>query len=735
VEDGNRQFAAGKLADAELLYRKAIQKDGTHGDAHYRLGLVFLRQNKGVEAFQLFTRAVELQPTHRDALQNLGDIALAVYMADTRRPQHMYDTLKRAAKSLMDQEPASYDANRLAGFLALIDSQPSEAVRLFRQADQAKPGQPELRLTLAQALIQAGDAAEGEALALKVADSNPEFDEAYMMLFRRFVSDRRPSDAEAILKRRIDNNPTRADHVVSLAAYYSATNQKAKADELLAKVTSDSTLYPDGTLAAGDYEVRSGNYEAALSYYARGMNSPGPSQLTSRKRYVGALVLAGRRSEASGLLEQLAKEAPDDRDVRASRAYLLLESGTAEGTKQAMDQIRELIKEKDDQSALHFHLGRGLLAQGDTEGARKEWLRAVQLDAVDIRPRLGLARLSLNTGDASSALRQAEELLQIYIGNPELELIRAGALQASGRFPEARSALDGLRKRFPGNPAVESESAFLALADRKPLEAERGFRKLYRPGDPNLRILVGLTQALLQAGKRGDALRLLEDDLKAVPNRSAVQVMLAEGYAASGEPEKAAGLLEAVIQAEPGTTSAYGVLAGIRLRENRLGDAIQLLTTATEKSPGNADLLASLGEVQHAENRLDEAERSLRAALAADSGSRRARIGLALVLADAGSKLDEALQSAQAALTRMPSDLLARDALAYVYLKQKRTDVALTSFRGVTSQNPNVPLFRYHYGLALAESGETAKARAEFEAALAQNPPPFLEKRIRAALR
>mgnify|MGYP001236450624 CR=1 FL=1 len=163
IAEGNRQFEAGKLQDAELLYRKALQKEANSGEAHYRLALAALKQNKGVEAFQLLNRAIELQPDNKEAFARLGEIALAVYMADTRRPETMHATLQRATKRLLELEPEGYDGNRFAGFLALMDAQPTEAVKLFRKAEKVKPDEPELRLTIAQALIQAGEPEEGEA--------------------------------------------------------------------------------------------------------------------------------------------------------------------------------------------------------------------------------------------------------------------------------------------------------------------------------------------------------------------------------------------------------------------------------------------------------------------------------------------------------------------------------------------------------------------------------------------
>jgi len=67
VSLGNGFFDHGELEDAALNYRKAIQQDANYGEAHYRLGLCSLKQEKGQEALQALQRAVELMPANTDA--------------------------------------------------------------------------------------------------------------------------------------------------------------------------------------------------------------------------------------------------------------------------------------------------------------------------------------------------------------------------------------------------------------------------------------------------------------------------------------------------------------------------------------------------------------------------------------------------------------------------------------------------------------------------------------------
>lgn len=734
VEVGNRQLAEGKLQDAKLSYRKALQADEKNAEAFYRLGLLHLQEKKGLDAYQALTRAVELRPDHKDALQKLGDLALLAYVADPRRPEPLQASVQKVAGQLLKLDANSFDGNRFSGHLALWGNRPAEAVSFFEKADRSKPNDPELRLMLAQALIQEGKAAEGEAMVRQLIASKPDFERGYEYLFRRFVLAGKLPDAESVLVQRASNIPGNGENFAQLAAFYAATNQQPKAVEVMRQLTSDRARFPDGLLVAGDYEAKHGNYQAAAEHYAKGAQQSGGSQNLCRKKYAGTLVLLGRRQEASDLLGKLKKDLPNDRDVRSAEAYLLLESGTPDNVKQAVAEIRTLIEEKDDQSALHFHLGRALAAAGDTVAARQEWVRAVQLDGADLRPRLALARLSLAIGDPSGAFRQLDELASLFIGNPEVALLRVSALQSLARLPEARKALAALQAKHPGNHAVEMQHASLLLAEDRIGEAEKAYRKLYRVGDPNPGPLLGLAQALVLQGNRDAAVTLLEKDLQSVPGRPDVQVALARGYLVTGRAEKARALLESAVASPVPSASLRRALADLNVHEGKYDLAIPILTELTKSNPVDTELLAYLGEVRHAADQLPEAEKDLREALKRAPDSRRARLSLALLLADTGQKLDEAMELAHVELRKEASDLAARDAIGYIYLKQKKTDVALATLQGLSQKNPREAIYRYHYGLALRESGNAEKSRDELQAALSLNPPPALAAKIKQAM-
>ena len=77
VRQGNKQFHAGKYAEAEVDYRKAVEKNGKNAQAVYNLGNALLAQRKDSAAIEQFQAAAKLETNSRRrsyAYHNIGVI-------------------------------------------------------------------------------------------------------------------------------------------------------------------------------------------------------------------------------------------------------------------------------------------------------------------------------------------------------------------------------------------------------------------------------------------------------------------------------------------------------------------------------------------------------------------------------------------------------------------------------------------------------------------------------------
>lgn len=140
LEKGDQFVAQRKFAEAELNYRKAIQKNPSFGKAYYQLGLTQIKEGKLLDAYQTFSATVKLMPDSDDVKVSLADLSFSLYLVDPRHSQAPYDLATSLSDQLLAKNPKSYDALRLKGHLAAAGKKVDLAESLYRQANAVKIG-------------------------------------------------------------------------------------------------------------------------------------------------------------------------------------------------------------------------------------------------------------------------------------------------------------------------------------------------------------------------------------------------------------------------------------------------------------------------------------------------------------------------------------------------------------------------------------------------------------------
>ena len=144
----------GHLNDAETMLRRALEWAPNMAEACSNLGLVLAAKSQHDNAIASFNRAIALKPDYAEAHHNLG-LAL----------EHKRD-MERALASYaraVEIKPDYGDALCNLGMALHVGRSPDEAVPIYRRALAAKPELERLRVYLAVALAQAGDAAAASA--------------------------------------------------------------------------------------------------------------------------------------------------------------------------------------------------------------------------------------------------------------------------------------------------------------------------------------------------------------------------------------------------------------------------------------------------------------------------------------------------------------------------------------------------------------------------------------------
>ena len=191
---GQQLHMAGRMAEAETIYRQVIAAMPRHADALHALGGLALQAGQPAVADTLLIQAIGLKPA-ADFQLTRANALLAL-----RRPEDAAQT----ARLVLRARPQSAEAHQVLGHALSDGGQPEEAIDAYRTALRLKPALPDIRNNLGMALRQANRLEEAEQ-ELRQAPPEPE-----SLVNLSSVQKERGAfaDAEATLRQALRITPT-----------------------------------------------------------------------------------------------------------------------------------------------------------------------------------------------------------------------------------------------------------------------------------------------------------------------------------------------------------------------------------------------------------------------------------------------------------------------------------------------------------------------------------------------
>jgi tetratricopeptide (TPR) repeat protein len=149
-----QRHEAGLPKEAERLFRQVLTIDPHHAGSLHRLGVIAFQSGRHDQAISLIARAIEHNPGEASAHSNLG---IVMYH------QGRMDEAVACFREALAITPAFSQAlNNLGNTLKALKRH-DEAIACYREALSLQPDDPEVRYSLAMALLAAGDMAAGWA--------------------------------------------------------------------------------------------------------------------------------------------------------------------------------------------------------------------------------------------------------------------------------------------------------------------------------------------------------------------------------------------------------------------------------------------------------------------------------------------------------------------------------------------------------------------------------------------
>ncbi len=254
---------AGRLREAEEIYRRILQADPGHAEALGLLGAIAFAAGHNEQALELISQAIAAKPDYGDAHANLGTVLLAM-----ERSEEALESLDKAIA--LNPGHAEAFNNKGAALKAL--GRFDEASVCYRKAIDLRPDSAEVHYNLGNVFNKLERLDEALASFQKAIDLRPEYAEAHNNLGNLYRDMNRMDEAVTTYQTCIATNPDYAEAYSNLGL---AEQAFGRLDEAVASYHKALALNPNFAEAYGNLglahqvmgrlEEAVGSYQLALA--------------------------------------------------------------------------------------------------------------------------------------------------------------------------------------------------------------------------------------------------------------------------------------------------------------------------------------------------------------------------------------------------------------------------------------------------------------------------------------
>lgn len=510
---GSYLLGAGSVRQALPYLEAAWGGSGRDPDIGQRLARAYFRAGKVDKCQGVVDDILSRRKDNFEALM-LG-AKLAYIRGQRKRAREL---LEAAA----EQEPGSFEAQRLLGKVYLELGQDEQALAAYARSIAIDPQYPYLHYRYALLLKKFGKLEQAKSSLLTAIRLDPHLGEAVLELASIWVGEDRYAQAESLLVAFLTREPGSEEGVVGLARLYLREGKLDEGIRLLEKERREGGLGAEAQFLLGRFYVEAKEYEEAIDVleglFRREQNSP------ELARILGDVSLrAGRPERARKYYRQAIRLDPRD-----YRSYLGLFLGS---TAKFVGENGKPIELPAEERGRALAKASQLVPPGDFEG---NYLVGVAYQGADS---LDKARLHL------------ERAYKLDPENEAMLLALAGVEEQGKNFRRAEKYIKILYAKKPDDATVCNFYGYLLAEMAKELDkAEELVRKALRKDPQNGYYLDSLGWVYYMGGDYQKAVVELEKASARVSEDPVILEHLGDAYRALKRYRKALAAYEKSIE-------------------------------------------------------------------------------------------------------------------------------------------------------------------------------------------
>jgi len=738
VARGQALLKDKKFQEASLEFRNALQIDDQLAEAHWGLANAYEGLQRYQEAFEEMRQVVELDPNNLDVRVKLGNY----YLMGSKQSPAAITEAERLAKEVLQKNPNHIEGHVLMGSVLFAQDHKPEAFAELNRAIEIDPKRVESYLSLARFYALTKDLATAEATFQRAISVNSASALAHYEYGKFLVQLSRLDLAEAEFLKAVQVNGANREARFVLASFYLVNKRFDKAEDAYKALAELDKDKPEGRSVLADFYSAVGRLDEAIAIYKE-VVAKSPDYTQGHYRLAEILMMRGDITGAKNEIDGILKNDAKDRQAIILRARIEMKSGEPSDLKIAIEDLREVLRQEPNSRAGLYFMAEANLRLGQIDQARA-FAGDLERNYPEYLPaKLMQVQINLASGDAKSAVQLASQLQdRLAKAVPDRDTspqmladIRANTLIAHGSAAlqlrdtkTARSDFLAAHDAAPGSSDIYVKLAAVALAENKVDEAITFYNSALAIDGANFNSLRGLISIYASQNHTDQAHARVDQAINSQPNNASLHFLKGQVYGFERNAQGAEAEFRRALEIDANYLVAYSALGALFVNTNQQDRAIAEYQKIVDRRPDNAAAYTLIGMLETSRRNIDAAIDNYRKALTKDENAIFAANNLAWLYAEYGrGNLDEAVRLAQGIVQTHPEVPSFADTLGWVYYKkglygaaaeQLKKAATIDEAEARRSNSTPSPVYRYHFGLALAGKGDKAGARREIETAL-----------------
>lgn len=744
LQKGVEYINKGEYEKAKLELKTSSQSGKDTAETYYYMALLNEKNRQFREMKENLTKTIELAPTYTDARLKLGKVQLLFGETDAAMNQ---------ADFVLGDSSQNLEALALKASVLIRQKKQAEALVIIDNILKEKPNHTDaLSLkaliymekedyTQALALIDAAKKSDANNLGLdffkiqldaksknldaviedyqKLVASYPDNQEFKTTLAKIYAQAGKTKEAEELLRNIIDSDPNNIQPKLMLLDFLTAT-AKEKVNEQFNQFLEKHKDQPRMLLGLANWMIARRNFDEAKTALNRVIELEEDSNVgLSAKTLLAKIAFDNKDFEGSEkIVEEIldANSSYDDANVLKARLLLVKEQYD-----DAIALLNKVIWSKENSDEAHLLLGQAFLIKGDQNQADTHFLSALEANPANLQALAYVYDKALKANDLKNAKEIVERALKLSPDNILLLEKLASINLAEHDWKGAKATVQKIANT--PNPLAHDLASYLLgqvlQGQGDYAKAVEIYKELLIKFPENSDALGNMARCYEKLNKRGEMIAFLDGLLAKNPQNISAGILLGDLYLMDKKFDKGTVLLTNLIKDNTKIPQLYVLLANTKLAMNDNKGAIGVYQDGLKQNPENIKLSLSLASLYEELGDYDSAVSLYEALLSKNPNLDIAINSLAVLLSERYTS-DEKLTKA-VHLTEKFKDSTQpyfKDTYAWALIKKGNVNEGLKILNQIIATTPNVPVFRYHLGVAHYKNGNNISAINEIKQAL-----------------